>query len=218
LTLYGLAGSSGLILNDLDSILVGRAFLGISVGGIMTTATTLVADYYPGTARAQFLGLQSAFMGLGGVFFLSLGGFIADFNWRYPFATYLLALFLVPCVFIFLPEPKKTTPQTLENSSSNNSNTTFPLTVVFLNYGIGIVTQIVFYNIPVQLPFYLKELFAANASQSGLAIALCTLFSAVSSFFYRQIRAKLSFIAIYGIAFVNIGIGYCFISLGQNLL
>jgi MFS family permease len=89
LILYGLAGSSGLILNDLGSILVGRAFLGISVGGIMTTATTLVADYYLGTARAQFLGLQSAFMGLGGVFFLSLGGFIADFNWRYPFAIYL---------------------------------------------------------------------------------------------------------------------------------
>jgi MFS family permease len=90
--------------------------------------------------------------------------------------------------------------------------------VVLLTYGIGIVTQIVFYAIPVQLPFYLKELFAANASQSGLAIALCTFFSAVSSFFYRQIKAKLSFIAIYGVAFINIGIGYCFISLGQNPL
>jgi MFS family permease len=215
LILYGLAGSSGLILNNLGSILVGRALLGISVGGIMTTATTLVADYYLGTARAQFLGLQSAFMGLGGVFFLSLGGFIADFNWRYPFAIYLLALLLVPCVYLFLPEPKKITPQTLENSNNNNDRVTFPLTLVLLTYSIGIVTQIVFYAIPVQLPFYLKELFAANASQSGLAIALCTLFSALSSFFYRQIKAKLSFIAIYGIAFINIGIGYCLIGLGQ---
>jgi MFS family permease len=71
LILYGLAGSSGLFLNSLNLILVGRVFLGISVAGIMTTATTLIADYYTGNARAQFLGLQAGFMGLGGVVFLN---------------------------------------------------------------------------------------------------------------------------------------------------
>jgi len=39
----------------------------------MVTATTLIADYYSGPARAAFMGLQAGFMGLGGVLFLTLG-------------------------------------------------------------------------------------------------------------------------------------------------
>ena len=78
--LYGMAGTSGYVLDSLFHILIGRAFLGLAVAGIMVTATTLIADYYSGPARAAFLGLQAAFMGLGGVVFLSLGGFLADQN------------------------------------------------------------------------------------------------------------------------------------------
>ncbi len=213
LILYGIAGSSGLILNSLDLILVGRALLGISVAGIMTTATTLIADYYIGAARAQFLGLQAAFMGLGGVFFLSFGGIIADQNWRYPFAIYSFSLLLVPCAVLFLTEPQRNLPVN-PNPGIATKTPQLPINLVIITYSIGVITQIIFYLIPVQLPFYLKQLFSAGASQSGFAIALATLFSAMASLLYRQIKAKLSFNAIYGIAFLNMGIGYCFISLG----
>ncbi|NJL64190.1 MAG: MFS transporter [Methylacidiphilales bacterium] len=216
LILYGIAGSSGLILNSLNLILIGRALLGVSVAGIMTTATTLIADYYIGAARAQFLGLQAAFMGLGGVFFLSFGGIIADQNWRYPFAIYSFSLLLVPCAFLFLSEPERN--QNINSNREINTETpqSLPINLVIITYGIGILTQIVFYLIPVQLPFYLKQLFSAGASQSGMAIALATLFSAMASLLYRQIKAKLSFTAIYGIAFLNMGIGYGFISVGTS--
>jgi MFS family permease len=61
LIIYGLAGSSGLWLNSLDTIIIGRAFLGVSVAGISISTTTLIADYYSGAARGKFLGLQAAF-------------------------------------------------------------------------------------------------------------------------------------------------------------
>jgi MFS family permease len=214
LVLYGVAGSSGFALDSLNYILVGRALLGISVAGIMTTATTLVADYYSGAARAQFLGLQSGFMGLGGVLFLTLGGFLADANWRLPFLIYLLALALVPAVLIFLPEPTHEDPA--GSSEQPPSPQHLAIELVTLTYGVALITQIVFYLIPVQLPFYLKQLFNANASTAGLAIALATLFSAISSISYRRIKARLTFIAIYGIAFANLAIGYAFIALGGN--
>jgi MFS family permease len=57
--LYGLAGSSGFLLDQVGLILLGRMLLGFSVAGIMTTATTLIVDYYMGAARAKFLGLQA---------------------------------------------------------------------------------------------------------------------------------------------------------------
>jgi MFS family permease len=113
----------------------------------------------------------------------------------------------------FLTEPERNQPIN-PNQGIVTETPQLPINLVIITYGIGILTQIVFYLIPVQLPFYLKQLFSAGASQSGLAIALATLFSAMASLLYRQIKAKLSFTAIYGIAFLNMGIGYCFISLG----
>lgn len=208
--LYGLAGTSGVVLNEIGLILVGRVLLGLSVAGIMTTATALIADYYTGATRAQFLGFQAAFMGLGGVVFLSLGGFLADLNWRMPFLIYLLALLILPLVVFILPEPDRAS-----NAQSLGGDDTsgFPWRIAGITYGAALLSQIVFYLIPVQLPFYLKELVNANASQSGLAIALATLFSAASAIAYKQIKARLSFIGIYAIAFLSMAIGYVVISL-----
>ncbi|MBF2026275.1 MAG: MFS transporter [Oscillatoriales cyanobacterium C42_A2020_001] len=211
--LYGIAGTSGAVLNDIGMILVGRVLLGLSVAGIMTTATALIADYYTGAARAQFLGFQAGFMGLGGVLFLSLGGFLADINWRMPFLIYLLALLILPLVVLVLPEPNRT-----EAGQSTGIGITevFPWHIAGLTYLAALLSQIVFYLIPVQLPFHLKQLVNATASQSGLAIALATLFSAASAIAYKQIKAKLSFIGIYAIAFLAMAIGYLVISVSPT--
>jgi len=216
LILYGLAGSSGVWLNALGMILLGRAFLGFSVASIMITATALIADYYTEPARGEFLGLQAAFMALGGVVFLSLGGFLADINWRMPFFIYLFALVLVPCVVLLLPEPKRAAGPEVTSQATLDQPLRLPFGLVGLTYGIALLTQIVFYLIPVQLPFYLKEIADATASQSGLAIALSTLFAAASSLVYSRIKSHLSFVAIYGIAFLNIGVGYVVISLANG--
>lgn len=214
LIVYGLAGSSGLWLNSLHHLLVGRALLGVSVAGIMTTATTLIADYYTGATRGQFLGLQSAFMALGGVVFLTVGGLVADMHWRLPFAIYLLALLMMPGVLFWLPEPKRLV--ATSGLATNETSSPTPWNLIVLTYGIAVITQIVFYLIPVQLPFYLKSLVNANASLSGLAIAVCTLFAAIGSLQYRRIKDRFSFMTIYTIAFLNMAIGYVLISLAQG--
>jgi MFS family permease len=214
LAIYGIAGSSGLWLDSLGFILIGRALLGMSVAGVMVTATALIADYYVGAARGQFLGLQAAFMSLGGVVFLTFGGFLADVNWRFPFSIYLAALVLIPCVVFLLPEPVRS--NSSDVSTSEENITELPIAVIATTYIAALLSQIVFYMIPVQLPFYLKELVNANASQSGLAIAFATLFSAVTSLLYQRIKSRFNFLTIYAIAFLNIAIGYGFISLAKS--
>jgi MFS family permease len=211
--LYGIAGTSGAVLNDIGMILVGRVLLGLSVAGIMTTATALIADYYIGATRAQFLGFQAGFMGLGGVLFLSLGGFLADVNWRMPFLIYLLALLILPLVMLVLPEPNRTE---VTQNLGGDATEVFPWQIAGLTYLAALLSQIVFYLIPVQLPFYLKQLVNATASQSGLAIALATLLSAASAISYKQIKARLSFIGIYAIAFLSIAVGYFVISVSPT--
>ena len=66
LLLYGIAGTSGLYLNTLMEIIVGRILLGIAVGGIMTTAVALIGDYFDGPQRQSFLGVQASIMSLSG--------------------------------------------------------------------------------------------------------------------------------------------------------
>ncbi|MEC4804859.1 MAG: MFS transporter [Jaaginema sp. PMC 1079.18] len=216
--LYGLAGGSGFVLNSLFQMLAGRAFLGLAVAGIMVSATTLIADYYQGDRRSSFMGLQAAFMSLGGVVFLSVGGFIADLNWRFPFLIYLFSWVLVPAILWFLSEPN---PAAVSDSANIDSNIAvnpvkIPFKLLGLIYGSALILQIVFYMIPVQLPFYLKQLSEASASQSGIAIAFVTLFAAIASLNYGKIKTKLGYVKILSIAFLLIGLGYVGIGLAEN--
>ncbi|WP_062396129.1 MFS transporter [Methanogenium cariaci] len=65
LALFALFGSSGAYLSSLEMILLGRAFLGVAIAGIMTTTTALISTYYTGRERARVIGYQSAGMGMG---------------------------------------------------------------------------------------------------------------------------------------------------------
>ncbi|MBD1822929.1 MFS transporter [Cyanobacteria bacterium FACHB-DQ100] len=205
--LYGLAGSSGFVLNSLFAILVGRALLGLAVAGVMVSATTLIADYYQGDERANFMGLQAAFMGLGGVLFLTVGGFIADVNWRLPFLIYLFSWVLLPAIVLLLFEPTRNKPSE-DTPSQTGSRATLPIRLLAFIYSAALLMQIIFYLIPVQLPFYLQQLARASATQSGLAIALATLLSAIASMNYGKLKRHLSFIKILAIAFLLMGLGY----------
>lgn len=226
--LYGFAGGSGFVLNTLSSILFGRALLGLAVAGIMTSATTLIADYYSGQARASFMGMQAAFMAFGGVLFLSLGGYLADLSWRVPFLIYVSAWVILPLILMFLYEPPSQLlqPQPLGAASTRPATQFQPLTargrLLVLLYGIALLTQVIFYLIPVQLPFYLQTLTQASATESGLAIAFATLFSAFASMGYGRIKTQSSFITILVLALGLIGMGYLSLGLvrsyGQVLL
>ncbi|MBE9043877.1 MFS transporter [Pleurocapsales cyanobacterium LEGE 10410] len=204
--LYGLAGASGLVLNSLGTILVGRAILGLAVAGIMTGVTTLIADYYTGQTRANFMGLQAAFMGLGGVVFLSIGGFIADLNWRFPFLIYLTAWAICGAIVMTLYEPKLEVSDRGESSSATKPR--MPMGVLAMIYGVALFYMLAFYLIPVQLPFYLQNLDNSSAAASGLAIAASTLASSIASLRYGFVKERMGFVSIVVIAFAIAAVGY----------
>lgn len=213
LIIYGLAGSSGLWLNSIGAILIGRALLGISVAGVMVAVTTLIADYYSGEIRTRFLGWQSAAMALGGFVFLSFGGILADVGWRLPFLIYLISLLLLPVVLMFLQEPNRAAPSSRQTGTDSVK---LPVGLVVFTCAIALIIQAVFYLIPVQLPFYLQQLTNASASQSGLAIASSTLFAAAGSILHQRFKARFSFITIYEMGFLSMGVGYGLIGIANG--
>lgn len=208
LALYALAGSSGLYLNSLFEIIIGRIFLGVAVGGIMTTAIALIGDYFEGEERKSFLGTQAGIMALSGTVFISAGGFLADISWRYPFAIYLLAIIAIPLVLTFLKEPKRT----IHNTSNLTKKETEIPKMGWTIYVISFLGMTVFYLMPVQVPFLMKEIGDIGSAQTGFAISVVMLVGGIMSFLYPKIKAKLTHYQIYGITFLLMGIGYLLIS------
>ncbi len=205
LILYGLAGTSGYFMNDLYSILVGRALLGIGVAGVMITTITLIADYFEGTERNAFMGLQGAFVALGGVISITLGGLLAEISWQAPFLIYISAfiIFLPALIYLFEPEIKKSDqtgyPTTVEE---------YPKTLIVIIFMTAFFGMMLFYIIPVEIPFYIKEQTGASNTLIGVAIACSTLSSAIVSLNYKRIKARWSFSTIYSFSFFFLGLGF----------
>jgi MFS family permease len=214
--LYAIAGSSGLYLDSIWAILAGRALLGVAVAGIMTSATTLIADYYKGPERSRFMGWQAAFMNFGGIIFLTLGGTLAEIGWRWPFMIYLSSLLLVPLYFSSLTEPVRETKSLDSGGNSNNLSTHFGLLASI--YGIAFLGMLIFYFIPLQIPFYLGEISGSGPAASGIAIAVVTLFAMGTSLVYGRIRKYAGYIQIFGLNFGLMGAGYLIIGFGTDYL
>lgn len=210
LILYAIGGVSGYWLDDLYLILAGRALLGIAVGISMTIVTTLVADYYQGKARQNFAGLQIAVMSLGGIVFISLGGVLADIHWRVPFLIYFFSLFILPLAYTILKEPKHHVKIEQQETAAKSPRLIW---LVFFNV---MFMWILFFIIPIQIPFYLKDIGVESNSMIGLAIASSTFFSAIAAISYSKIKDKFSFAQLFALGYFLMAIAYILIAMGNT--
>lgn len=210
LVLYAVGGSSGYWLDNIYLILAGRALLGICVGISMTIVTTLVADYYQGQARQKFAGLQIAVMSLGGIVFITLGGILADINWRVPFLLYFFSLLILPFVYLYLREPS----QHVE-IKANNQLTKSPTIIWFVFFNVMLM-WLLFFVIPIQVPFYLKSIGVEKNSLIGIAIASSTFFSAISAFSYSRIKNKLGFRQIFALGYLLMALAFVVLAYGNS--
>ncbi len=214
--LYGLAGSSGFYCDSLYAIFVGRAFLGIAVAGIMSGFTTLIGDYYSDDQLHRVMGLQAAFTGFGGLVFLTAGGMLADLGWRFPFLMYLFAFIVLPGVLVFLYEPTNKKDERGSQHAKASQEKAPPLRLLFFIYALAFVGMLVFYMIPVQLPFYLDAMGSISSARVGMAIGIMTLMGALTSMQFKRIKAHLSHTRIYAVFAVLMGTGYLGLSLASS--
>jgi MFS family permease len=205
--LYGLAGSSGLWLNDIGSLLVGRVCLGLAVAMIATGAATLCADYFQGPERTRMMGFQAAAMGVAGVVVVLLGGAMATQHWRFPFLIYLFAFIVLPLI-LQLPESDQTAPLHFELPDRPDGPPTLPIGKVGAIYALTVLTMMICTMVPVQLPFYIQAMGFGGSWEAGEAIALCTLMSAIAALGYAQLRASLSFSKVLLCLFCLLASGY----------
>jgi MFS family permease len=162
--------------------------------------------------RQKFAGLQVAFMSLGGILFISLGGILADFSWRFPFLIYLFSLIVLPLSILFLKEP------VIAKKGNTVSSTMKAPGIIWLLFFNTMTMWIIFFLIPVQLPFYLKAIGVEKNALIGAAIATSTLFSAISSISYSKLKGRFSFLTIFSIGYLLMGAGFLTVSLSNTYM
>ncbi len=211
---YAVSGTTGAYLNDIYLILAGRAFLGMCVGAIMTSITTLIGDYFEGNARSRFMGYQAAFASTGGLFFISFGGILADIHWRYPFLIYVVSLLIFFMAKASVNEPKRCgkAGQVIFNKALFRM---IPAQVFWV-YGIAFFSFAVFYMIPVQMPFMLSALGNVSNSMVGFAIAFMNVTAIIMAFNYGKVRRVLDFPLLMALVYVLVALGYATIGLTHN--
>ena len=206
--LYGLGGTSAFFLHDIYSILISRAILGISIAINMTVASTLVGDYFKGEERHKYTGLQAAFVNIGGIVFITFGGFLAEISWRTPFLIYLAPFFMLPLVIKYIYEP---------TFHHDELNVEFSLKQVYHIFFYSFVGMILFYMIPTQIPFLLHSDFGIDGAETGLAIAMMMISSTIMSMQYKRIKQKISYHKVYSIVTLGFGLGFVLIYFASNI-
>jgi MFS family permease len=215
--IFAITGALGLIVNDLDTLLLTRVAMGVAVAALVTSTTTLLSDFFTGEARSRLIGRQSVFMSGGSILFLLMGGFLASLGWRVPFAVYLVGLPMMFLAWYTIPEPARpgTTPSGIHNAAgSPPAHLLSPLFLLILFAAMA--GMISFYQIPVQLPFFLRQDFGASPAVSGAAIALSTVLSALLATQFSRGLRRLGHALVMALAFCAVGAALGGLSLARH--
>ena len=204
LVLGALSGSSAFFLNSLAAILVSRALVGLSTAGAMTATNSLIADYFDGQERVNFMGLRSALMGLISVFLILLGGYLSDIQWHLTFLPYLAAILLFPLTLVYIREPIGTNKN---NEGGLRVKLTLSPSIIYIFASI-FLCHFVILSVPVFSAFYLGDLVSADSMTVGLAGAVFGTLAFMGGIFYERISRRVAYRGIALVVCILAGAGF----------
>ena len=201
LLLYGICGLAPFVLDDLGQIILSRAGVGIAEAGVMTASTTLLGDYFRDKDRERWLVAQTAIASISAVVFMAVGGALGDMNWRFPFLIYSIAILAIPFCLAFVYEPEAA-PHDIPTLGFH-----FPWRTVGQLYLIAIFMAILFFIVPIQLPFLLTERGIASPQVIGFTGAAGSVAVPVGAWVFRRMSHR-SISANLALAFLLIAGGF----------
>ncbi|MDN3596228.1 MFS transporter [Zunongwangia endophytica] len=201
---YGILGFIGLFLTNNYLLILDRLLLGAACVAIQISVTTFIAQLYEGKERLKIIAWQGMAIELGGVIFLSLGGFLGEQSWQYPFYIYLIAI-----LFFFLSW--KSLPKTTSTTTTENQNSTKTIKKNRTIYPILIgsfFSMAIFFVCYVNLPHYLPEKFNFSESYTGYFMSSISLIAVLVASQLPKIIEKVGSNNTVSLGFFFFSIGY----------
>lgn len=109
--LYMVTGVLPFFFKSLNATLLCRAGFGVCIGMLAPQGNALILRTFSGEERYRFLGYSSVMIGLAGVVFQFLSGFLCTVGWNFVFLGHLVAIVPLLLIFFFLEEPAVSTEQ-----------------------------------------------------------------------------------------------------------
>jgi len=187
--LGGISGCAAVFLESISAILATRALVGLATAGAMTATNALIADYFDGQERVNFMGLRSAVMGICGVIFLPLGGFLASIEWHLTFLAYLPIILLFPLALIFIHEPKGIIH---DDGSVKGLKLAISPSIIYILASIFFF-QFVVLSIPVFSAYYLEQLVNASSMALGWVGAAFGFMSFLGGYYYERLSRRIAY-------------------------
>ncbi len=213
LVVYAAFGTAPLWLDGLPAIVLSRAGVGVTEAAIMTCATTLIADYFSGTERDRWLGLQTVFASVSATVFFAVGGGLGAISWRAPFWLYASSLLFAVLAARMLWQP----PAPADDRFTTSTGTLEPVPWRTLA-GPVLVTLfggIVFYTPIVQVPYALDDIGIDAVSTVGAIAALASLATAAGAFSFGRLT-RLGTGTLLPVAFLLAGLGLVVVGLAGS--
>ena len=165
--IFLISGIGSLLSRSLVELIVLGAIMGVGAGIIIPLSTGFVVDYFTGDYRIKQLGISSAVNNLALVGATSLTGYLADIEWHFAFAVYLLpavTLILIPALSHTRPEPEP--PQGAQRRQQG-LNGRIIVGLMLFYFIITYASLVVTFNTS-----YLASEGGMSSSKSGLLISL----------------------------------------------
>ena len=104
---YGVVGIAPAFLTNFWLIFATRIGVGICEALILVLTTTMLADFFAGTARDKWLAAQTAIASLSALVLFAVGGVLGAYGWQAPFFIYATSFVLLAGVVAFTWEPPR---------------------------------------------------------------------------------------------------------------
>jgi MFS family permease len=216
--LFVVSGSAGLYQPDLPTIFMSRIVLGIAVAFIMTAQTALVGDYFTGEARSVLTGLQISARNFGGLAFILVAGMVAAVSPRWAFGVYGLALLVLPISWMAIVEPGpalsvRQARDTFQSGERQAWRLPFWGLVVLQS-----LTNMFFFVMPTQLPFFLDAQGYSSATMTGLTLSVLMLSGGSVALLYTRIQRVIGYAGVFAAGYAAMAAGFLLLVTSAPLL
>src|SRR4051794_11416073 len=208
LVFYAVVGTAPLWLPSLQLIIVSRVLVGLAEAAIMTCCTTLLADYFHGSQRDRYFGLQAVFTTIAATIFFGIGGALGAQNWRAPVWLYAASLPLAVAAarFVWQPAPRA------QAAARTEKLPPLPWGTLRTPVLVTLIGGLVFYVLIVELSFKLDDIGVDSSATIGAASAIASLGTAIGAFLFARLAkhgpaltVPLAF-ALSGVGLIGIGL------------
>ncbi len=217
--LFAIAGCAGLVLPDLRWILASRLVLGIGMALIMTAQTALLGDLFDGARRANMQGLMITARNLGGLVCITSAGVLATWSVRLPFGIYALAFVFLWVMWHGLVEDTDCKGKGTQAQSEAVSDTGAATGWRWVVAGIALLqglTNLAFFVMPTQLPFFLNDLGIDAPIAAGLTLGAMTLAGAAIALRFGALSRWLGTARCFALGYGIMAVGYLGLSVATG--